>query len=724
ERVAENRISKPGQDADAGPAPAQAGDDTVQGGPAPYAESPSAAHKEQAANIMTGTQSVVGTSQSSEDEALALGVNDLTHLFDDAASNDTASSHGSHWDWQSQDNSPNIAESAYMISTLLDPLLFPLCYGRTVVLQHGGTVKLEDMWASYNSAQAALSQKPELSRDDRYQILAGQNAVVSRNWSLRYQSLPYEVEFIPGGPTDCEVKITSYINGLHPDNTELYGAIERVLSCCIKPWNDCLIRGQDGMHDRNNLGQLGPIAACIVTYGVEWENELPEWATEFRVPTARRRRSYQEQLRNQVKIDLRSRYRDVIGKEHLKLPPRDSTLWDLAREYLLKPEPRNSSGTTHAEPVPIPDAWDIGDEKTWSLHCAKARRVLCYKHPEPGTAFSYDEWKLGYHESRPIVGKSAPRLVRNGARPPVSPPQVPYSVALQDTFRDQGLQVLVEISSIELNPETPAYGPHRAAWTEAYRAWAAGKIAKAVSKNECVELSAKVDEDGWKLAGQLNEHIAAIAIFAFDTENVTEPRVAFRQKLNTDARLYRYDECFQPPDNVPECYYSSNVDGPAHLIGKSNDTGALAEILGISEMDLAPVWTKPYDYQHIGSVATPQGRLVAFPNVLEHRIEPFRLVDGTKPGRYRWLTLYLVDPHYRVCSTRNVPPQQHDWWAAAMGRELAAGAGLTGELIENMLRYTNKWPMGMEEAARHRKQMIEEAKVSKADYYCWDHILL
>ncbi|CAK7565336.1 MAG: hypothetical protein SEPTF4163_003251 [Sporothrix epigloea] len=762
ERVAENQMSEPGQDADAGPASAQAGDDTVEGEPAPDDESSSAAHNEQAANIMTDTQSVVGTSQSIQDEhaagnnnssshfntqqrrfedgALALGVDDLTHLFDDAALDDAASDYaasdhaasifGWRWDWQGQDNSPTIDESAYMISTLLDLRLFPLCYGRTMILQHGVTVKLEDMWASYNSAQAALSQKPELSRDSYYPVLAGQKDKVSRNWSLRYQSLPCEAEFILGGPTDCGVKITSYINGLHPNNTELYGAIERVLSCCIKPWNDCLVRGRDGMHDEKNLGQLGPIAARIVTYGVEWENELPEWATEFRVPTARRRRSYHEQLRkhprNKAKVD--QMYRDVVGKEHLKLPPRDSTLWDLAREYLLKPEPRQSSGTAHAEPVPLPDAWEIGDERTWELLCEKAERVVCYKHPEPGTAFLYDDWKLGRHDSRPIVGKSAPRLVtRNGARPrtpPVTPPHVPYTVALQDTFRDRGLQVLVEISSIELNPETPAYGPHRAAWTEAHRAWAAKKIAKKVSKNMCVKLSAKADEDGWRLAGQLNEHIAAVAIFAFDTENVTEPRVAFRQKLNADDRLYRYDECFQFPDNVPGCNFPYVDDGPAHLIGKFHDRGALVEILGISDRDLSPVFNSPYDYQHIGSVAAPQGRLVAFPNVLEHRVDPLRLVDETKPGRFRWLKLSLVDPHYRVCSTRNVPPQQHDWWAAAVGHELAAGAGLPEELIENILRYTDEWPMGMEEAAGHREQMIEEAEESKYDYYGCDYVAL
>jgi hypothetical protein len=27
------------------------------------------------------------------------------------------------------------------------------------------------------------------------------------------------------------------------------------------------------------------------------------------------------------------------------------------------------------------------------------------------------------------------------------------------------------------------------------------------------------------------------------------------------------------------------------------------------------------------------------------------------------LLIYLVDPNYRICSTANIPPQQHDWWA-------------------------------------------------------------
>ncbi|CAK7275657.1 hypothetical protein SEPCBS57363_006820, partial [Sporothrix epigloea] len=271
------------------------------------------------------------------------------------------------------------------------------------------------------------------------------------------------------------------------------------------------------------------------------------------------------------------------------------------------------------------------------------------------------------------------------------------------TFRDQGLQVLVEISSIELSPETPAYGPDNAAWAEAYKAWTAGEIADAVSKNKSVDLDAQRDEDGWQLAGLQNEHIAAVAIFVFDAENVTEPRWAFRQKFILNTSLLRYD-----PDDSWEFFEFQN-DGPAHLVGKDHDNGPMAEFLGTSKRDFSCECC--YPTQTIGSVAAPQGRLVAFPNVLEHRIEPFRLVDATKPGRYRWLTLYLVDPHYRVCSTRNVPPQQHDWWAAAMGRELAAGAGLPGEIVDHVMQYTDDWPMGMEEAACHREQMIEEHRL-------------
>lgn len=47
----------------------------------------------------------------------------------------------------------------------------------------------------------------------------------------------------------------------------------------------------------------------------------------------------------------------------------------------------------------------------------------------------------------------------------------------------------------------------------------------------------------------------------------------------------------------------------------------------------------------------------------QHRVSSFRLKDATKPGHRRFLALWLVDPHERIVSTANVPPQQRDWYA-------------------------------------------------------------
>lgn len=67
--------------------------------------------------------------------------------------------------------------------------------------------------------------------------------------------------------------------------------------------------------------------------------------------------------------------------------------------------------------------------------------------------------------------------------------------------------------------------------------------------------------------------------------------------------------------------------------------------------------------QNYGSVATTQGRLLAFPNVMQHRVAPFELVDKEKSGHRQFVALWLVDPYQRIVSTANVPPQQMSWMA-------------------------------------------------------------
>ena len=70
-----------------------------------------------------------------------------------------------------------------------------------------------------------------------------------------------------------------------------------------------------------------------------------------------------------------------------------------------------------------------------------------------------------------------------------------------------------------------------------------------------------------------------------------------------------------------------------------------------------------------------------------HRVSPFRLKDPSKPGHRRFIALWLVDPHQRIISTANVPPQRLDWWVeSAFGKSSEskekALSQVPGELAE------------------------------------------
>jgi hypothetical protein len=193
-------------------------------------------------------------------------------------------------------------------------------------------------------------------------------------------------------------------------------------------------------------------------------------------------------------------------------------------------------------------------------------------------------------------------------------------------------------------------------------------------------------------------------VFAYDVVNITEPRIAFRQNTKLDESFCRYRE-----DREQGQREDPHRAVPARRCGKnfSTEFAAVAEILGFSTIDLDWCNHAVETWQDKGTVRVSQGRLVTFPNLLEHRYEPFALADPSRPGCFRSIALYLVDPHCRVCSTRNVPPQQHHWWAQAISHDLAA-AGLPQEIIDEIIQGTDSWPMGLPEARRHRREFLKE----------------
>ncbi|KAF4990267.1 hypothetical protein FGRMN_8575 [Fusarium graminum] len=173
--------------------------------------------------------------------------------------------------------------------------------------------------------------------------------------------------------------------------------------------------------------------------------------------------------------------------------------------------------------------------------------------------------------------------------------------SLRDKFRENGLQVIVKMASIELTPEKPEFS--------------AGN---------------------WHIEGQMNEKIAATALYYFDSENVTSSRLSFR--MQTSWHVVEEIETEQDSFGYLEDVYGT----------------LLRPYAGIAESCI----------QSYGDVETKERRLLAFPNVLsQHRVSAFRLQDPTKPGHRRFIALWLVDPHRRIISTANVPPQQKHWWA-------------------------------------------------------------
>ncbi|KAI9681212.1 MAG: hypothetical protein M1817_002494 [Caeruleum heppii] len=186
---------------------------------------------------------------------------------------------------------------------------------------------------------------------------------------------------------------------------------------------------------------------------------------------------------------------------------------------------------------------------------------------------------------------------------------------------------------------------------------------------------AKPEYDGgtWHVEGQANERICASALYYYDCENITESRLGFRQ--DTDGF-------------IEASYEQDDHEGPETVFGFENEDPAT---------------------QDIGDVVTREGRLITFPNVLQHRVHPFRLADASKPGHRKILAFFLVDPHRRVLSTANVPPQQKAWWANEI-KDASRLAALPKEMLRQILDVEIDFPLSMEQAKEHRLELMEERK--------------
>ena len=112
----------------------------------------------------------------------------------------------------------------------------------------------------------------------------------------------------------------------------------------------------------------------------------------------------------------------------------------------------------------------------------------------------------------------------------------------------------------------------------------------------------------------------------------------------------------------------------------------------------------------MGAVETREGRLLTWPNILQHQVQPFSLKDPTKPGHRKILALFLVDPNIRVISTGNVPVQRKDWWAEEVSSQDSRLSRLPPEIQAVIFSFVDEFPIGWEEAEEIRKKFMKERK--------------
>jgi len=120
--------------------------------------------------------------------------------------------------------------------------------------------------------------------------------------------------------------------------------------------------------------------------------------------------------------------------------------------------------------------------------------------------------------------------------------------------------------------------------------------------------------------------------------------------------------------------------------------------------------------QGIGDVITKTHRCVAFPNLYQHQVQPFRLEDPTKPGHRKILVFFLVDPTQRVPSATDVAPQQRERVTEAMWNagQNSTFSKLPIELL-TMISGENEGAMSRLEAEKYREELISERVIAEEE---------
>ncbi|KAG9027586.1 hypothetical protein FS837_004221, partial [Tulasnella sp. UAMH 9824] len=205
-----------------------------------------------------------------------------------------------------------------------------------------------------------------------------------------------------------------------------------------------------------------------------------------------------------------------------------------------------------------------------------------------------------------------------------------------------------------------------------------GRIVQVIVKLANIHLTPEKPEypgGSWHVEGMANERIVASGIYYYDCENITESQLGFRVGVSLQGTGY-----------------------------EKGDTRGVLLTWGMQSWDP--------NNQAIGAVKTFPNRCIAFPNIYQHQVSSFKLVDPTKPGHRKIVALFLVDPENRIPSTSDIPPQQSHWTREAVFEALVNNnhrikTPLPVELADMVMDQVDN-VMTLEEAKAYREQLLKE----------------
>lgn len=160
-------------------------------------------------------------------------------------------------------------------------------------------------------------------------------------------------------------------------------------------------------------------------------------------------------------------------------------------------------------------------------------------------------------------------------------------------------------------------------------------------------------------------------------------------------------------------YYSTtaNMQGEGLAFRRSVTEEEEEELLYLLEQCEAPYFESECVIS-LGTVATPAGRCMAFPNTHQHKLCTLSNSSDTVATR-KILCFFLVDPESPVLSTRDVRCQNRRRWLSQVLPILAIKSRLPSALLKMILWEFVAEGMTLAQAEEHRLKMMRERKYLK-----------